>query len=130
MDFKKYRVIKPFTIKVDKVYSTYKYDTYTFNVGDVVTIDCNFIINSNFMDCWTIRILDDRDLFFIVDDENKSMEKILNECVDGILVINLNDDDLKNLLAKTYNCNIDDVVFDISSKDDVFKVGVVIEKEE
>ncbi len=33
MDFKKYRVIKPFTIKVDKEHSTYKYDTYTFNVG-------------------------------------------------------------------------------------------------
>ena len=126
MDFKKYRVIKPFTIKVDKDHSTYEYDTYTFNMGDVVTINCNFMVG------WTIRTLDDRDLLFVVDDENKPMkvEEILNECVDGILVINLNDDDLKNLLAKTYNCNIDDVVFDISSKDDVFKVGVVIEKEE
>lgn len=126
MDFKKYRVIKPFTIKVDKDHSTYKYDTYTFNVGDVVTIRHNYMVG------WTIRILDDRDLLFVVDDENKPMkvEEILNECVDGILVINLNDDDLKNLLAKTYNCNIDDIVFDISSKDDVLKVGVVIEKEE
>ena len=126
MDFKKYRVIKPFTIKVDKDHSTYKYDTYTFNVGDVVTIRHNYMVG------WTIRILDDRDLLFVVDDENKPMkvEEILNECVDGILVINLNDDDLKNLLAKTYNCNIDDIVFDISSKDDTLKVGVVIEKEE
>ena len=124
MNFKKYRVIKPFTIKVDKEHSTYKYDTYTFNVGDVVTINRNFMVG------WTIRILDDRDLLFVVDDENKRMEEILNKCVDGILVINLNDDDLRNLLAKTYNCNIDDIVFDVSSKDDVLKVGVVIEKEE
>lgn len=124
MDFKKYRVIKPFTIKVDKEHSTYKYDTYTFNVGDVVTICHNYMVG------WTIRILDDRNLLFVVDGENKPMEEILNECVDGILVINLNDDDLKNLLAKTYNCNIDDIVFDISSKDDILKVGVVIEKEE
>lgn len=124
MDFKKYRVIKPFTIKIDKDHSTYKYDIYTFNIGDVVTINRNFMVD------WTIRILDDRDLLFVVDDENKRMEEILNKCVDGILVINLNDDDLKNLLAKTYNCNIDDIVFNISSKDDVLKVGVVIEKEE
>ena len=130
MDFKKYRVIKPFTIKVDKVYSTYKYDTYTFNVGDVVTIDCNFIINYNFMNCWTIRILDDRDLFFVVNDENKSMEKILNECVDGITVVNLTDDDLRKILAEKYKCKIDDIVFDITSKDNILKVGVIIEKEE
>ena len=81
MDFKKYRVIKPFTFKVDIDHSTYKYDTYTFNVGDVVTINCNFMVG------WTIKILDDRDLLFVGDGENKPMEEILNECVDEITVV-------------------------------------------
>ena len=124
MGFKKYRVIKPFTIKVDKDHSSYKYDTYTFNVGDVVTIRCNFMVG------WIIRILDDRDLLFVTDDENKSMEKVLNECVNEIIVVDLSDDDLRKLLAKKYKCKTDDIVFDISSEDDILKVGVVIEKEE
>ncbi len=124
MDFKKYRVIKPFTIKVDKEHSTYKYDTYTFNVGDVVTIRCNFMFG------WTIKILDDRDLLFVTKGENKPMEKILNECVNEIIVVNLSDDDLRKILAKKYKCKTDDIVFNISSKNDILKVGVVIEKEE
>lgn len=125
MDFKKYRVIKPFTIKVDKDHSTYKYDTYTFNIGDVVRINCNFMVG------WTIRTLDDRYLLFVVvDDENKPMEEILNECVNEITVVNLSDNGLRKLLAKKYKCKTDDIVFDISSKDDILKVGVVIEKEE
>lgn len=124
MDFKKYRVIKPFTIKVDKEHSTYKYDTYTFNVGDVVTIRCNFMVG------WTIRILDDRDLLFVGESENKPMEEILNECVDEITVVNLSDDDLRKILAKKYKCKTDDIVFDIASKDDILKVGVIIEHEE
>lgn len=124
MDSKKYRVIKPFTIKVDKEHSTYKYDTYTFNVGDVVTIRCNFMVG------WTIRILDDRDLFFVGEGENKPIEEILNECVNEIIVVNLSDDDLRTILAKKYKCKKDDIVFDISSKNDILKVGVVIEKEE
>ena len=124
MDFKKYKVIKPFTIKVDKDHSTYKYDTYTFNVGDVVTINCNFMVD------WTIKILDDRDLLFVGDGENKPMEEILNECVDEITVANLSDDDLRKILAEKYKCKTDDIVFDISSKDDILKVGVIIEKEE
>lgn len=124
MDFKKYRVIKPFTIKVDKEHSTYKYDTYTFNVGDVVTIRCNFMVG------WTIRILDDRDLLFVGECENKPMEEILNECVNEITVVNLSDDDLRKILAKKYKCKTDDIVFNISSKNDILKVGVVIEKEE
>ena len=124
MDFKKYRVIKPFTIKVDKEHSTYKYDTYTFNIGDVVTIRCNHMVG------WTIRILDDRDLLFVGECENKPMEEILNECVNEITVVNLSDDDLRKILAKKYKCKTDDIVFDITSKDDVLKVGVVIEKEE
>lgn len=124
MDFKKYRVIKPFTIKVDKEHSTYKYDIYTFNVGDVVTIRCNFMVG------WTIRILDDRDLLFVTKGENKPMEEILNECVDEITVVNLSDDNLRTILAKKYKCKTDDIVFNISSKDDILKVGVVIEKEE
>ena len=124
MDFKKYRVIKPFTIKVDKEHSTYKYDTYTFNVGDVVTIRYNYMVG------WTIRILDDRDLLFVGEGENKPMEEILNECVNEITVVNLSDDDLRIILAKKYKCKTDDIVFDISSEDDILKVGVVIEKEE
>ena len=124
MDFKKYRVIKPFTIKVDKEHSTYKYDTYAFNVGDIVTIRCNFMVG------WTIRILDDRDLLFVTDGKNKPMEEILNECVNEITVVNLSDDDLRKILAKNYKCKTDDIVFDISSKNDIVKVGVVIEKEE
>ena len=124
MDFKKYRVIKPFTIKVDKEHSTYKYDIYTFNVGDVVTIRCNFMVG------WTIRILDDRDLLFVGEGKNKPMEEILNEYVNEITVVNLSDDDLRKILAKKYKCKTDDIVFDISNEDDILKVGVVIEKEE
>lgn len=125
MDFKKYRVIKPFTIKVDKEHSTYKYDTYTFNVDDVVRINCNFMVG------WTIRTLDDKYLLFVVvDDENKPMEEILNECVNEITVVKLSDDDLRKLLAKKYKCKTDDIVFDSSNEDDILKVGVVIEKEE
>ena len=124
MDFKRYRVIKPFTFKVDKEYSTYKYDTYTFNVGDVVAINCNFMVG------WTIRILDDRDLLLVGDGENKPMEEIFNECVNEITVVNLSDDDLRKILAKKYKCKTDDIVFDVSIKDDILKVGVVIEKEE
>ena len=124
MGFKKYRVIKPFTFKVDIDNSTYKYDTYTFNVGDVVTINCNFMVG------WTIKILDDRDLLFVGDGENKPMEEILNECVDEITVANLSDDDLRKILAEKYECKTDDIVFYISSEKDILKVGVVIEKEE
>lgn len=126
MDFKKYRVIKPFTIKVDKDHSTYKYDTYAFNVGDVIRINCNFMAG------WTIRILDTRYLLFVVDDDNESkpMEEILNECVNEITVINLSDNDLRKILAKKYKCKTDDIVFDVSSEDDILKVEVVIEKEE
>ena len=124
MDFKKYRVVKPFTIKVDKEHSTYKYDTYTFNMGDVVRINCNYMVG------WTIRILDDRDLLFVTDGKNKPMEEILNECVNEITVVNLSDDDLRTILAKKYKCKTDDIVFDVTSKDDILKVGVVIEKEE
>jgi len=124
MDFKKYRVIKPFTIKVDKEHSTYKYDTYTFNVGDVVKINCNFMVG------WTIRILDDRDLLFVGEGENKPMKEILNECVNEIIIVNLSDDDLRKLLAKKYKCKTDDIVFDVSNEDDILKVGVVIEHED
>ena len=76
---------------------------------------------------WTIRILDDRDLLFVIVDKNKPMEEILNECVNEITVVNLSDDDLRKILAKKYKCKTDDIVFDISIKDDILK-GVVIEK--
>lgn len=124
MDFKKYRVIKPFTFKVDKDHSTYKYDTYTFNVGDVVSINCDSMVG------WTIRILDDRDLLFVGDGENKPIEEILNECVDEITVVNLTDDNLRKLLAEKYECKTDDIVFYTSSEKDILKVGVVIEYED
>ena len=124
MDFKKYKVIKPFTIKVDKDHSTYKYDTYTFNVGDVVTIRCNYMVG------WTIRILDDRDLFFVGDGENKPMEEILNECVNEITVVNLSDDDLRKILAKKYKCKTDDIMFDIGDENGRTKIRVVIEHED
>ena len=124
MDFKKYKVIKPFTIKVDKDHSTYKYDTYTFNVGDVVTIRCNFMVG------WTIKILDNRDLLFVGDDENKPMEEILNECVNEITVVNLSDDDLRKILAKKYKCKTDDIMFDIGDENGRTKIRVVIEHED
>lgn len=125
MDFKKYRVIKPFTFKVDKDYSDYKYNTYTFNVGDVLTIHYNYMVG------WTIRILDDRDLFFVGDGKNKPMEKILNDdYVAEITVVNLSDDDLRKLLAEKYECKTDDIMFNTNIEDNIFKVGVVIEKED
>ena len=125
MDFKKYRVIKPFTIKVDKEHSTYKYDTYTFNVGDVVRINCNFMVG------WTIRTLDYKYLLFVVvDDKNKPTEEILNECVNEITVVNLSDDDLRKILAKKYKCKTDDIMFNVEDENGRTKVRVVVEKEE
>lgn len=116
---KEYKVIKPFSFKIDKEYCEYKYDFYNFKVDDVVTITLCPTVNR--YNIW----LKDKNMSFI----GEIVEDIENY-VKEINYISFDNCELRKILAEKYNCKSDDIVFNFNmDKDFIINVGFMIKSE-